>query len=218
MTEPLDRVSAIHTALRNDMKRIDIAAMGRVWGREGMAPTIERFRFLREVLGWHARGEERGVFPVLEAVVPRFTDAYELDHRGLDAAFVLLQEAHEAYDPLGTARATAALRYSLKLHLDREDAHLYRVFRERVPPAEQEKAMGIMAAQIPRDWFPRYVAWLFPLLGSRDRENMARILQTATPAYEFAGVRDVIRRSIGNEWGELVRCIPALEAAPALKA
>jgi hypothetical protein len=58
MTEPVDAIRAIHNAFRNDMMRIDAAALESAKGKEGLAVTIERFRFFNEILVWHARGEE----------------------------------------------------------------------------------------------------------------------------------------------------------------
>jgi hypothetical protein len=45
--------------------------------------------------------------------------------------------------PLKTARATAAFRFHPDIHLYKEDTHLYRIFRERIPMPEQGKAVGI---------------------------------------------------------------------------
>ena len=93
MAEPLDAVTAIHNAFRRDMEGIDAAALDSARGKSGLAPTFERFRFFNEVLVWHAKGEELGIFPVLEAVVPSVAEAYERDHQGLDAAFEALNAA-----------------------------------------------------------------------------------------------------------------------------
>jgi len=40
------RYGAFHNAFRNDMKRIDSAALDSARGKEGLAVTIEQFRFL----------------------------------------------------------------------------------------------------------------------------------------------------------------------------
>ena len=108
MVGPIDAVTAIHNAFRRDMTAIDVAALNSVRSKSGLAPTIERFRFFNEVLVWHAHGEELAIFPLLEAVAPSVAEAYERDHRGLDAAFDALNAAVSAHDALATARATAA--------------------------------------------------------------------------------------------------------------
>jgi hypothetical protein len=210
MAEPIDAIRAIHNAFRNDLKRIDAAALDSARGREGLAATIERFRFFNEVLVWHAHGEELAIFPLLDNVAPLVAEAYVKDHRGLDFAYDTLSKSYSARDPLQTARATAAFRFHLNIHLDKEDTHLYRIFKERVSLPEQGKALGIMSSTIPRERFPELVGWLFPLIGHDDRENMTRIWQMVMPAPTFAGVKELIKKAIGSDWAELTRRIPTL--------
>ena len=210
MTEPVDAIFAIHNAFRNDLKHIDAAALDAASGKEGLAATIERFRFFNEVLVWHAHGEEVAVFPMLENVAPLVAEAYVIDHRGLDSAFDTLSKSYSGHDLLQTARATAAFRFHLNMHLDKEDTHLYRIFKERISLPEQGKAVGIVAKQVPQERYAEFVAWLFPLIGHDDRENMIRIMQMVMPAPVFAGVKELIKKAIGSDWAELTRRIPTL--------
>ncbi len=210
MAEPLDAVMAIHNAFRRDMDGIDAAALDSARGKPGLAPAIERFHFFNEVLVWHAYGEELAIFPAVEAVAPSVAEAYERDHRGLDAAFDALSAAVSARDALETARATAAFKFHLDTHLGKEDAHLYRLMRERVPLPEQGKAVGIMSSTVPQDRFPEVVAWMYPLMGNDDRENMTRIWQMVMPPPAFAEARQLIQQAIPDNWAELIRQIPTL--------
>jgi hypothetical protein len=210
MAEPVDAVKAIHNAFRNDIVRIDAAALESAKGKKGLATTIERFRFLNEVLVWHARGEESAVFPVIENIAPLATETYIKDHRGLDAAYDELKASYSALDPIKTARATAVFRFHLTMHLDKEDTHLYRIFKERISLPEQGKAMGIMSGTVPQERFAELVAWLYPLIGHDDRENMTRIWQIVMPVPVFSGVKELIRKAIGSDWAELSRRIPTL--------
>jgi hypothetical protein len=210
MTEPVDAIRAIHNAFRKDLMHIDAAALGSARGKEGPAGTLERFRFFNEILVWHAHGEELAIFPALDKVAPLVAEAYERDHRGLDAAFDALSRAYAARDTLETARATAAFRFHLDIHLDKEDTHIYRIFRERIPMPDQGKALGIMSSTVPQDRFPEVIAWMFPLIGHDDRENMTRIWQMVMPPPAFAGVKELIRKSVGSDWAELTRRIPNL--------
>ena len=210
MTEPLDAVKAIHNAFRNDMKHIDAAAHESARGNKALKLTAERLRLFNEVLVFHANGEEKAVFPALESVAPCVAEAYEMDHRGLDAAADALSAAVAADDPLVTARASSALKFHLDMHLDKEDAHLYRLFRERISMADQGKITGIMANEIPPDRQAEFMMWLYPLLDHNDRENMARIMQMVMPPEVFARVKLLIQKAIGDDWPELVKRIPSL--------
>jgi len=210
LAEPLDAVMAIHNAFRRDMADIDAAALDSARGKPGLVATVERFRFFNEVLVWHADGEELAIFPALEGVAPSVAEAYEKDHRGLDAAFDALSASVSSGDALQTARASAAFKFHLDLHLDKEDAHVYRLIRERVSMPDQGKAVGVMASTVPQDRFPEVVAWMFPLMGHDDRENMTRIWQMVMPAPAFARAKQLIQEAIGNDWVELTRRIPTL--------
>lgn len=210
MAEPLDVIMAIHNAFRRDMTTIDTAALDSARGKPGLAPLVERFRFFNDVLVWHAHGEELAIFPAVEAVAPLVAEAYERDHKGLDAAFDAMNAAVSAGDALETARASAAFKFHLDIHLAKEDAHLYRIVRERVPLPEQIKALGIMSSTVPQERFPEVVAWLFPLIDHDDRENTTRIWQMVMPPPFFGQVKQLIQKAIGNDWAELVRRIPTL--------
>ena len=212
MTSPLAAVMAIHNAFRRDMAMIDAAALDAARGKPGLEGTIERFRFFNEVLEWHAHGEEAAVFTALEEVAPLVAEAYEKDHRALDAAFDALNKAVSVRDPLETARATKAFKYFLDVHLDKEDGHLYRIIKERVPVPDQGQAVGVMAGEVPQDRFPELVAWMYPLLGDDDRENMTRIWQMVMPADAFAGAVQLVHQAIGDDYAELHRRIPDLAA------
>jgi hypothetical protein len=210
MAEPMDAILAFHNAFRRDMSTIDSACLDSARGKPGLMPVIERFRFFNEVLVWHAHGEELAIFPALEAVAPSVAEAYEMDHRGLDAAYDAMSAAVTENDALDIARASAAFKFHLDIHLKKEDTHLYRLIRERVSKPDQGKALGIMAGAVPQDRFPDVVAWMFPLLGNDDRENMTRIWQMVLPPPAFAQVKTLIQKALGNDWAELVRRIPGL--------
>ena len=75
---------------------------------------------------------------------------------------------------------------------------------------DQGKAVGIMAGKVPQERQPELIAWLFPLLGHDDRENMTRIQQMVLSPPVFANVKQLIEKAIGDDWAELVRRIPTL--------
>ena len=212
MVGPIDAVLAIHNAFRADMAAIDAAALAAARGKPGLEATVERFRFFNEVLAWHAHGEELAIFPALEEVAPLVAEAYEMDHRGLDRAFDALSNAVSVRDALETARATAAFKFHLDIHLAKEDTHLYRIIRERVSVPDQGKAVGVMAGDVPPDRNPEFIAWMFPLLGDDDRENMTRVWQMVMPAEVFAGAIQLVHQAIGDDLAELNRRIPELAA------
>jgi hypothetical protein len=210
MTVLTDAVRALHNAFRRDIELIDTAALESARGRPGLQATLERFRFLNEVLGWHALGEDTVISPLLEYVAPDVYETYEWDHRELDQVFEALNKAVSVHDPLATARATRVFKFHLDLHLDKEDAHMYRLISERVSLPEQGQALGKMGTDMPPDRFPEFVHWMFPLIGSDDRLNMTRGWQMGMPPEVFAGTARLIEEAVGDDWPELARHIPEL--------
>ena len=213
MVGPIDGVLAIHNAFRADMAAIDAAAVAAARGAQGLEATVERFRFFNEILTYHAHGEESAVFPMLDEVAPLVAEAYAMDHRRLDSAFDSLSNAVSARDALQTARATAAFKFHLDSHLAKEDAHLFRIFRERVSVPDQVKAVGVMSSTMPGARVPEFTAWIYPLLGDDDRENFTRALQMLMPWEDFAPSIPLIRQATGDGFAELARRIPELSAA-----
>jgi NRPS condensation-like uncharacterized protein len=67
-----------------------------------------------------------------------------------------------------------------------------------------------MSSTVPQERFPEVIAWMFPLIGNDDRENMTRIWQMVMPAAVFAQVKPLIQKTLGDDWTELARRIPDL--------
>ena len=210
MVGPIDGVLAIHNAFRADMAAIDAAAVAAARGTGGLEATVERFRFFDEILTYHAEGEENAVFPILDEVAPLVAEAYAIDHRRLDDAFDTLSNAVSAHDALQTARATAAFKFHLDTHLAKEDAHLFRIIRERVAVPDQIKAVGTMSSTMPGNRVPEFTAWIYPLVDDDDRENFTRALQMLMPWEVFAPTIPLIHQATGDGFAELTRRIPEL--------
>jgi len=211
MAVPLDGIRAIHNAFRKDLATIDMVADAAAHANGNLDLLLKRCNFLNEVLVWHANGEEKYVFPALEKVAPLVAEAYVRDHRGLDSLFESLNKMVNGSDLLATARATAAFDFFLNYHLDSEEAHLYRIFDERVSLPNQGAIMGQMGQKMPQERFPEVVSWLYPLIGSDDRENMTRIWQQALPKPAFTKATQLIKSAIGEDWVELTSRIPKLK-------
>ena len=99
-------------------------------------------------------------------------------------------------------RATAAFKFHLDIHLAKEDTHLYRIVRERISLPEQGKLVGVMAGSVPQERFPEVVAWMFPLIGDDDRENMLRIWNMVMPPEAFAGAAHLVHNAVGDDWAD----------------
>jgi len=211
MTVPLDAIRAFHNAFRKDLAAMDAAAHAAARGQGSVDLVLNRYSFFSEMLAWHASGEEDHVFTALERVAPLVAEAYERDHRGLDSLSSLLAEATKSKDTLSILHATTVFNFFSTFHLDKEEAHLYRIFNERVPLPEQGAIIGAMSKKIPPPRFPEMVRWLFPLIGVDDRENMITIFKQALPPPMFDTATKLARQAIGDDWTDLVARIPELK-------
>lgn len=212
MAVPLDAVRAIHNAFRKDMAAMDKAASNAANGHGSLDLVLRRYNFFNEVLVWHAVGEEEFVFPAIEKVAPLVSEPYKQDHRGLDSLYERLNNAVSNNDLIEVARITAAFKFHLDIHLNKEEAHLYRVYDERISMAEQLTINGKMAGKVPQNRFPELVSWLYALIGPDDRENMTRIWQQSMPAQLFLKAAGLIRSAIGTDWEDLIHRIPDLNS------
>ena len=209
---PLDLITVAHKAFRRDLANIDAAALGAARDDHDVTAAIDRIGFFSEMLSWHAHGEDAGIFPTLEPVAPSVTAAYEIDHRGLDLAADGLARAVDARDALAIARATAAFKFHLDMHLYKEDVHLYVLFAQRLSQAEQAEAVGVFTKALPRDRFGDFVAWRFPLVDSEDQARVIRVWSAAMPPPVFASSVGLVRHAIGDDYDELARRLPDLSS------
>jgi len=210
MVTPLDVIPSFHQALRNDMRAIDDAAYKAAAGDGNLSHAVERLRFFSEILKWHADGEEELVFPAMDRVAPLVAQAYLHDHHELDTMTEGLAKIEAASDALIAARATAELTAVLRIHLDKEDVHLYPILGERTSVEEQGAIVGGMAQHVPPERNPEFIRWFFTLVGHDDREMWTRVVMGLMPEQVFAGVKTLIRDTITDDWAELTRRIPEL--------
>ena len=192
------------------MFQIDTSALN--IAREGgdMALIFNRLQIIGEILDYHARGEEAAVFPAVDNIAPLVAKAYIMDHRELDNMFHGLEDIRKAPDPLTTARATAVLSSHLRIHLNKEDVHLYPILRERTTDDEQVSIGKIMAGKTPPDRSSVQVQWLFPLLDLGDQVTVTRLWLSLMPPQAFALLKPLIKKSVAANWAMLTQQIPEL--------
>jgi iron-sulfur cluster repair protein YtfE (RIC family) len=211
LSGPLDIVLSIHNAFRRDIFQIDDSVVKIARGGGDMTAVLDRLHIMDEVLDYHARGEEAAVFPAVDNLAPLVSKAYLMDHHELDVMVSGLEAMRKTPDPLTTARATAVLRSHLRIHLDKEDTHLYPILRERTTESEQASIVGLMSKKVPPDKFPTLIQWLFPLLGLEDRVMVTKGWMTLMPPQVFAGLKPLIKKVVAENWVELAQRIPQLD-------
>jgi iron-sulfur cluster repair protein YtfE (RIC family) len=211
LSGPIDIVRSIHNAFRRDIFQIDDSVFKIARSGGDLTAVLDRFHIIGEILDYHAKGEEAAVFPAVDNVAPLVAKAYIMDHRELDTMVSGLEAMRKIPDPLITARATAVLTSHLKIHLYKEDAHLYPILRARTTESEQVSIVGGMSKQVPPDRFPTLVQWLFQLLDLEDRVVVTKGWMTLMPPQVFAGLKPLIKKAVAENWVELTRRVPELD-------
>jgi iron-sulfur cluster repair protein YtfE (RIC family) len=208
---PLDIVRSIHNAFRRDVSQIDASTFKIARNGGDLTPVFDRLRTVGEILDYHAQGEEAAVFPAVDKLAPLVARAYFLDHRELDTMVDGLEAMRKTPDALVTARATAVLESHLRIHLDKEDVHLYPILRERTREREQASIVGLMSKKVPPERFPAMVQWLLPLLDFDDRVVVTEGWMKLMPPQVFANLKPLMKKIMAEDWVKLTQRIPNLE-------
>lgn len=212
MSGSIDIVRSIHNAFRRDLFQIDTLAFKLARNGGDLTPVFDRLRTVAEILDYHAQGEEAAVFPAVDNLTPFVARAYFLDHRELDTMVNALEAMRKTPDPLTTARATAVLNSHLRIHLDKEDTHLYPILREGATESEQTSIVGLMSRKVPPERSPALIQWLLPLLDFDDQVVVTEGWMNLMPPQVFAGLKPLMRKIMAEDWVELVRRIPNLDS------
>lgn len=212
MSSPIDVVLCFHNAFRRDIAEIDSQVLNIARSSGNLTSILDRLHVMDEILDYHARGEEAAVFPAVDSVAPLVAKAYLMDHRELDKMVETLEAMRllKLPDPLLASRATAVLNSHLRIHLDKEDTHLYPILREKTTATQQVTIGGIMSSKIPPDRFPAAIAWLFPLLNLNDRVTVTMGWMTFMPPPIFANIKPLIKNAVAEGWDMLAQRIPEL--------
>jgi hypothetical protein len=210
LSSPLDAVRSLHNAFRADIFQIDDLALRTARSSGDFTVVFDRLHVIGEILDYHAQGEESAVFPAVDNLAPLVARAYFLDHRELDIMVDGLESMRNMPDPLATARATAVLGSHIRIHLNKEDSHLYPILREKTSISEQAAIAGQMSRKVPADKFPTLIQWLFPLLNLEDQTVITKVWMNAMPPQVFEGVKLLIQKAVPNSWVELTQKIPQL--------
>jgi iron-sulfur cluster repair protein YtfE (RIC family) len=212
LSSPIDIVHCFHNAFRKNIAQIDSTVLEIAQNGGNLSPILNRLHSMDEILDYHAKGEEAAVFPAIDNVAPLVARAYLMDHRELDKMVETLETMllQKSPDPLIASRATAVLNSHLHIHLNKEDAHLYPILREKTTLSQQIAIGGVMSSKIPPDRFPAAITWLMPLLDLNDQVTVTKGWMTLMPSQIFANIKPLIKNAVPQDWELIARRIPEL--------
>ena len=204
-------IRCFHNAYRRDISQIDdmVARIARDGGEFTL--VLDRLHTMNELLEYHAAGEEAAIFPAMDKVAPHVATPYLMDHRELDRMVNELETIRKNPNPLTTARATAILNSFLRIHLNKEDAHLYKILKEKTTDEEQGAMTLTMSRSTPTDRYPTMIQWLFPLLTLEDQVIVAKSWVDHMPPPIIASITPLIEKAAAGNWVNMVKIVPELE-------
>ena len=211
MAAPLDGITVIHNAFRRDLTEIDDAVYKVARHGGDLSPLIDRLEYFSHILDLHAQGEEEAVFPAVDKVAPLLAPLFVTDHREMDIMTEGMSRVVGAPDELAAARASAVLHSHVRIHLAKEDTHLYPILRERISLQDQAPIIGHMASKTPPPEMPQFLNWVFSLVNQEDRATLTTVFQQLMPEEVFEGVKRLIHEAITtDDWSDLTKRVPGL--------
>ena len=204
-------IEAFHNAFRKDLGEIDATVYDVAANGGELHPVLERFKPFTMVLGYHAHGEELSVFPALERVAPHVAEAYAIDHRELDVLKEDLEKLLSSRDERAAARAMTALTTHLRIHLAKEDAHMYPLLRAATTAEEQLQILDGLVAAIPGEDFPALLTWFYGLAPEDERVLVTELWMAMVGEDALPWFRGMAKDCIASEgWAGITRRLPAL--------
>ena len=158
-----------------------------------------RVAFFKKVLHIHAKGEEVGLFPVVEERAKDVVPPYLLDHREEEEILAQL-------DGPDYLRAAHRLAEHLRLHIKKENEIFTPLFERLFTIPEQAQHVGkMMSVFTPQD-MAEILPWMLTWLTPDDRRAYLAILDKAMPPDRVAGILGMLKAKLAPDvWQSLGR-------------
>lgn len=217
MPGPIDSLRYVHTAIEVEAARLETRALEASSPADASA-LAEDLAWLGELIGYHTRGEEAGLFPPLAEKLPHVHDTYLFDHVEERELLARLEKNCAACSGSNGEAALAelkrdavALNAHAKSHIHKENDLILPLVHEHFPPPDQAKMIQAILATIPPEKMAKAVPWIVERQGPEEAAAYVRVLMHAMPEPVFAQAKTWIRAGIdAQRWADLTNRIPAL--------
>lgn len=219
MPGPIDSLRYVHAAIEVEASALERRA------REASSPAqagalADDVAWFAEIVGYHTRGEEAGMFPPLAEKLPHVHDTYLFDHveerelldRIEKTCGACAEAAGDGMDALEALRRdTVALAAHAQSHIRKENELILPLVHEHFPPPEQAVMIKNILATIPAEKMAKVVPWVVERQSPDGAAAYVRGLMHAMPEPVFAQARGWIQSGIAAErWSDLTARIPEL--------
>lgn len=216
MPGPIDSLRFAHTAIERELIDLD-RLVSSASATTDVVALAERFAFLEKFCDGHTRGEELGLFPELDAKLPKFSATYLFDHGDERAAFARIH-GDLARCTKGEASALATLRAEVtKLadhvlrHIRKENELVIPLVHELFGPAEQTTIMQRVISAFSPPEIVAGASFMIVWLDPPQRVAYAGILANVAPAPAVKAIGERVRAKLPEgDWAALTSAVPAL--------
>ena len=202
----------VHNPMRRDLKEIKEQIASTDKTDRASVPTLgERFRFLSTVYRAHEEGEERFLFPAIDAKVPGASQVYVAAHRRIDGLRDTISGVFSGGEVVKLEALLSELDFVADAHLDQEENELFPLCDSHIAPPDQGVIFEKMAANVPQELAHDVLGWMIKLQSQDDREGFLMFQMKFSPRPVFQGVRSVAKEVLSKaEWTDLTKRIPEL--------
>lgn len=216
MPNPIDSLRFVHTAILVEVERMR-ETIHSAASPEAVAHLAADLDFFIQLMEYHTRGEEIGLFPDLEKKAPHIADTYLVDHVSERETLAAMQAAiggcakgnKEALDEL--EKLVIAMATHAHGHIRKENELILPYVAESFSPEEQGQMLQKILSTIPQEKMALIVPWIVDRQPLDQAEAYVRILSHAMPPPVFAAAKGWIAEKCNPERAaELKSRIPEL--------
>ena len=210
MPGPIDSLRFVHTAILAESARLERATESATSAEELRGLEADAAWF-DELVNYHTRGEELGLFPLLAEKAPHIDDPYLFDHDSERRLLTGLREAIASGDLAAARRCALLLNEHTSTHIEKENTLILPFVADTFSVPEQVAIVQTILSTIPPDKMAVAVPWIIERLPMDQAETYARALASAMPPPVFAKARGWIQSGVSSEiWADLSSRVPEL--------
>lgn len=211
----------IHAALGGEMEKLEGHAMALdPASPEAIIGFTGHLGMIDSILEAHAHEEERVLWPEIESRMPGMMDSYEIDHREERALFDRIRADLASLGQPSTDRETTQRRMvrsvavateQLKLHMAKEEEHVYAPFAETLSEDEWKSLADQILSGLPPEMLPTAMPWLASYLTAAEvAESFSLYAQALGPERVRPFVSPLPAGMPPEKWQEVLKHAPEL--------
>jgi hypothetical protein len=211
----------IHKALGGELDNVEAHARSLNPDRsEEIAGFAAHFGMIEGLLEVHSHEEENAVWPEIDKRMPLVLQAYELDHEADKEVFARIhshierlqqQSLDHTSAQASLARDCSVLAEQSKLHMRKEEEHVYGPFADSISREEQMEIGRRVLNNLPEDLLPQAMPWLAGFLTAEEvAEGFSLYVEAVGPERAHLFVAPIATGLPPEKWQQVLQRAPEL--------